>query len=180
MLLEYFGERWAQGRCASQCNVCRGEVRKLRHAGGDEGGAGGGRQRAGGARRGKGKAAAAPAPAGFVTAAQLEQQQQQAQQQQQQGGRAGGPAGSSRALGMQAKAVATDGWRYKKTSEEKENGRPGSAGGGGAPAPAPAGFTTAARLAQQAPARAAGGKAAGAAGQKNTINSMFAKHAAKQ
>ncbi|KAI7836066.1 hypothetical protein COHA_010035 [Chlorella ohadii] len=179
-VIQYFGEAWQQGRCSTHCDVCRGEVappppeqqrqrqrRERQRSGGSGGGSGSG--------RGGGKAGAAAAPVGFQSAAAVLQQQGGGGQQA-----AAGPAGSSRALKLQQAAVASDGWRFKKSGNEKENATA---------AAKPAGFVTAAQLEkqqrqQQSKAAVAGGgiqcggsKQCGgkAVGQSGTIDAFFRK-----
>ncbi|PRW57979.1 ATP-dependent DNA helicase Q-like 1 isoform A [Chlorella sorokiniana] len=180
-LIQYFGETWQQGRCATHCDVCRGEVappppeqqkqRQRRDRQRPSSGGGGGSGRAGG----KGKGGAAAAAVGFQSAAVVLQQQGGGGQQA-----AAGPAGSSRALKMQQAAMAAHGWRFKKSSKEKENP---------AALAKPADFVTAAQLEKQQrqqhlkAAIAGGGRPLGggkqgggkAAGQSATIDSFFRK-----
>ena len=164
-LLRYFGEEWAQQRCSTACDVCRGEAQPIGAAE-----AKGGRSRA--SKKGSKLAGAAAKPAAFQKASALFDEQQQQQQQQQQQGQP-----SFRALKMQQAAVDSDGWRFKKGGKENPAAE--------AAAAASAGFVTAAQLATQQqrqpkPARGGGGrtkKGGGAAvgAQKNTILSMFTK-----
>lgn len=179
-LIQYFGESWQQGRCGTYCDVCRGEVappppeqqrqrqrRERQRSGGSGGGSGSGRV--------GGKGGAAAAAVGFQSAAAALQQQGGGGQQA-----AAGPAGSARALKLQQAAVASDGWRFKKSGKEKENT---------GVAAKPAGFVTAAQLEkqqrqQQSKAAVAGGGRQGggskqgggkAAGQSTTLDAFFRK-----
>ncbi len=179
-LIQYFGESWQQGRCGTYCDVCRGEVappppeqQQQRQRAGRQrsGGSGGGSS---GSGRGSGKGGAAAAPVGFQSAAAVLQQQGGGGQQA-----AAGPAGSARALKLQQAAVASDGWRFKKSGKEKENATASAK---------PAGFVTAAQLEkqqrqQQSKAAVAGSRQGGgskqgggkAAGQSTTIDAFFRK-----
>jgi hypothetical protein len=118
MLLEYFGERWEQGRCGDRCDTCI-----ARAAGGRQSGTGGGsagRARAGAQRSRflcKGRGTAAGVHDGFQTAAFMLQPQ---------GSKGRGATVLKRVRSMQQMTPGNaEGWQIKKS---------GNVGGGQAAA----------------------------------------------